>query len=32
MAIYTEASENCPLHIDIKDLTFGYPGREVHKT
>jgi len=26
-AINEETQE--PLHIDVKDLTFGYPGREV---
>ena len=24
-----EAAKEAPMHIDVKDLTFGYAGREV---
>ena len=29
LVIADEAAKEAPMHIDVKDLTFGYAGREV---
>ena len=30
LATAEEAAKETPMHIDVKELTFGYAGREVH--
>ena len=32
LATVEEAAKETPMHIDVKDLTFGYAGREVQSS